>query len=210
MKYQVGFKIGNYTVESISTDPIKKGQYTLKCDCGERVKGPSAHITNAIKSLTKLGFSGCQKCRYDFIRERKMNSSEKYETIYFRYKKSAKNRGIEFTLTLDQAADAFKSNCIYCNKAPLNNCIRTKLMTYSYTGIDRIDNEKGYIEGNIVPCCQFCNVAKYTQSVTDFMEHIERIYLNNVQRLSRKGVESSDSKWEVSLLTQINKENDIV
>ena len=39
---------------------------------------------------------------------------------------------------------------------------------------------------------------------------LNKWYLNNVQRLERKFVESSDSKWEASLQKQINKEEEIV
>jgi len=188
MKYPIGTKIGEFTVIG------HKGQYILKCSCGNTAKGPTTFVSRACMSLAKLGFAGCQKCRYDFLRDQKMNSAEKYSTIYCRYRKSAKNRGLEFTLSLEEAAKLFSSSCVYCGDKPTNTCIRTSLMTYNYTGIDRLDNNLGYIQDNVVPCCQNCNLAKYTKSPKDFLKHIEKIYDWNLQRLSRKGVESSDSK----------------
>jgi len=47
-----------------------------------------------------------------------------------------------------------------------------------YNGIDRIDNLKGYLKNNIVPCCKFCNTAKSSMSQTEFKEWINRVYEN--------------------------------
>ena len=210
MKYPIGTKIGNITVLSIDNKGKEKGKYIVQCDCGEKIISTTTSIDSMVRSLEKIGFIGCMKCRYDFTRNIKMTTEEKYNTIYCRYRKSAKQRGLEFNISLKEAAELFSSACVYCKQIPTNTCIRTKLMTYTYTGIDRLDNNKGYIKNNVVPCCKYCNMAKYTNSVTDFLKHCERIYLNNVQRLERKFVESSDSKWEASLQKQINKEEEIV
>lgn len=207
MKYSINTKIDNLTITSIDS---KLSQYHLTCTCGTVCKGRSLYVDRIIQGFSKLGFAGCKICRYNYIRNRKMNSSEKYSTIYHRYKKSARNRGLEFTLSLNEAAELFSSPCVYCKSIPSNTCIRTAYMIYSYTGIDRLDNNKGYIQNNVVPCCQSCNLAKYTKSISEFLSQTEKIYLNTVQRLSRKRVESSDSKWEVSLHNQIERENDIV
>ena len=43
-------------------------------------------------------------------------------------------------------------------------------------GIDRVDNDKGYVRGNIVPCCTNCNIAKNTFLITEFEEWINRVY----------------------------------
>lgn len=43
-------------------------------------------------------------------------------------------------------------------------------------GVDRVDSNKPYEEGNIVNCCMRCNQAKNDMSVEDFKEHITRIY----------------------------------
>lgn len=43
-------------------------------------------------------------------------------------------------------------------------------------GLDRLDNTNGYIEGNVVPCCFPCNIAKRDQTIESFRAQIIRIY----------------------------------
>lgn len=77
------------------------------------------------------------------------------------YKKNAKNRGVEFSLSNDCFRKITSSNCYYCNALP-NNRIQKHKNTgyYIYNGIDRVDSNKGYVEGNVVSCCSNCNYLK--------------------------------------------------
>jgi hypothetical protein len=45
-----------------------------------------------------------------------------------------------------------------------------------HNGIDRVDNDKGYISDNCVPCCWKCNNMKNTMKQKDFINHIISIY----------------------------------
>ena len=207
MKYPIGTNIGDLTITNYTSG---KGNYTLTCKCGKSTQGHSAVPDRAIKRLLKYGYVGCQICNFDFLRNKKMTSSDKYSTIYYRYRKSAKKRGLNFDLTIDQASELFAAKCTYCGASPDNTMIRTKLITYNYTGMDRLDPSRGYEVDNVVPCCQCCNVAKYMKTPKEFMQHIEKIYNFNVQRSERKLVDSSESKWEISLAKHLTKENDMI
>ena len=44
-----------------------------------------------------------------------------------------------------------------------------------YNGIDRKDNNIGYIVSNCLPCCSWCNKAKLTNKYEDFLNYIERV-----------------------------------
>lgn len=55
--------------------------------------------------------------------------------------------GREFTLTYDQLCMMLEDRCHYCLKP-------------NARGVDRTDNDKGYVWGNCVPCCWPCNEAK--------------------------------------------------
>ena len=57
-----------------------------------------------------------------------------------------------------------KRPCYYCDE-PLPEAGR---------GADRIDNTKGYITGNVAPCCTRCNVLKRDATFSEF----ELIYKN--------------------------------
>ena len=107
-----------------------------------------------IKSHYKNGFKQGRKClTYGLASMRK---------IIRGYKRRAKERGHKWDLTEEQFAEITKKNCYYCGAKPKNII---KQMPYSngeyiYNGIDRIDNTKGYVIDNIVPCCKFCNFQK--------------------------------------------------
>ena len=45
-----------------------------------------------------------------------------------------------------------------------------------FRGIDRVDNDVGYLDGNMVPCCKACNFLKSSTAKATFLEHIARIY----------------------------------
>lgn len=58
-------------------------------------------------------------------------------------------------LTLEQFADLAAKPCIYCGRPPSN-----KRYGFKYSGLDRLDNTKGYHPKNVVPCCSRCNSVK--------------------------------------------------
>jgi len=44
-----------------------------------------------------------------------------------------------------------------------------------YSGVDRVDNNQGYVLRNCVPCCKWCNLAKNNTDVHSFLHAIKRI-----------------------------------
>jgi hypothetical protein len=61
------------------------------------------------------------------------------------YKYGDKQKGYEYSFTLDQALAIMQLPCYYCSKPESR-------------GIDRLDNDKGHSAGNVVPCCEKCNI----------------------------------------------------
>jgi len=84
--------------------------------------------------------------------------------IFKKYKGDAKGRKLIFTLSNDQFFALISSNCYYCGQT------RKK-----FNGIDRIDNNLGYIEGNCVSCCHTCNTMKYTINKDEFIRQCHLI-----------------------------------
>jgi len=101
--------------------------------------------------------------------------------VYAQYKARAKKRGFEFNINRDEFIDLVKSNCHYCGAAPVNIKQTKSGSILIYNGIDRCDNDEGYMHGNIVSCCRLCNVAKNNMSLNDFFSWITRIYCRNIQ-----------------------------
>lgn len=81
---------------------------------------------------------------------------------YRDYKRNAATRGLIFSLTIEQFDAMTSETCSYCG-------------AHDHIGVDRIDSSCGYIEGNIVPCCTFCNKMKSNFGTEAFLAQIARI-----------------------------------
>jgi len=80
---------------------------------------------------------------------------------YRTYKSNAKKRGIDFEITLEDMRGFLAKPCFYCGERA--------------TGIDRVDNDGGYIEGNMVSCCGVCNHMKNNLTKEQFMNKCKQI-----------------------------------
>ena len=85
---------------------------------------------------------------------------------YRDYKLGAKYRKIEFNLSYEDFKNFWQKSCYYCGEK------------IEKIGLDRIDNEKGYLIENIVSCCKICNLMKRSSSKDDFLNQCQKI-INN-------------------------------
>ena len=104
--------------------------------------------------------------------------SYKYESglnaFYYNTKASAHKRGYNFELTLEQVSELSQQVCTYCDNSPLQ--YYSRFPNFIYNGIDRVDNNVGYLETNVVPCCYICNKMKNVLTKDEFMEHVNKIW----------------------------------
>lgn len=103
--------------------------------------------------------------------------------VFASYKRGAKYRNLEFSLDKNQFRNITSQPCYYCGASPNNSASYYKANgKYIYNGIDRIDNKKGYVLNNVVPCCKTCNRAKSIHSIDDFSNWIIRVYSKMIQK----------------------------
>jgi hypothetical protein len=102
-------------------------------------------------------------------------------SVYNEYKRGALRRNIEWALTYQIVNQLISKSCHYCN-IPSSLQYITSEGIYTYNGIDRVDNNLGYVEGNVVSCCTICNRAKSVLSVEEFREWILRVHAHWIQR----------------------------
>ena len=97
--------------------------------------------------------------------------------LYSRYKYEAiKKRGLRFNLTDKQFYTITSKNCHYCGSPPGRLIYRPPANGgYRYNGIDRIDNTKGYLIDNVLPCCTRCNAFKRTHDYYYFISMCKAI-----------------------------------
>lgn len=93
-----------------------------------------------------------------------------WTTHYCSYRASSVKRGYPFELTKERFRFLCSRPCRYCGISPKS--LRIGVIA---NGIDRVDSKFGYIEGNCVPCCKDCNLAKHDKSVPDFIIWLRRI-----------------------------------
>ena len=105
----------------------------------------------------------------DRIKEYQQNSRRKSKTRFVAARQAAKVRKMVFELTFDQYSRIMADNrCTYCG-CPVS------IIGH---GLDRIDSAKGYILGNVTPCCGVCNFAKSDLTQPEFAGLISRICMN--------------------------------
>lgn len=113
------------------------------------------------------------------------NKQSHVNILYNHYIRGAKDRGIDFALSKEQFRELIESDCYYCGQHPqIRPTASGCAGEYEWNGIDRVDNEKGYIYDNCVPACKMCNFAKRDSSVEEFYEWAQRLY----DRLAKRGV----------------------
>lgn len=78
-------------------------------------------------------------------------------------------KNIEFTLSEDTFFIALHTQCYICGKSGVHNEL----------GLDRMDNNIGYVEGNIAPCCWDCNRAKSNLKTLPFLRWLKRLQPNH-------------------------------
>lgn len=144
--------------------------WLCRCDCGNEATVASVDLR---RGNTKS--CGClQKEKGTYIKL-PLGIANMRKTMKD-YKRRAEKNGYNFNLTEEQFAELTKRPCHYCGANP-NNI--TKLPrcngVYTYNGIDRVDNEKGYVISNVVSCCKTCNSAKGRLTLQEFRDWIGRV-----------------------------------
>lgn len=109
-----------------------------------------------------------KKCRNCLNEKLKSSLSHRFHNS----KRSAKERNYDFKLTKEEYGKITNNNCIYCNRIDGNKYGK-------FVGIDRVNNDNGYVLGNIVPTCKICNKMKGTLTYYEFIESCSIIHKKN-------------------------------
>lgn len=160
--------------------------WLCKCFCGKEIQVTTTNLLcNKVKSC------GCMKFKIT-----KHGNSRQHPTITSfnykirQYKTHAKRYGREFLLSKEEALILLKSNCHYCGIAPetnyniyISNAGKYRTQNSSWAdlgwikvnGIDRVNNDIGYIVSNCVSCCAKCNYAKHEMTLNEFNNWLKRL-----------------------------------
>ena len=162
---QVGKKLGRLTVENFGKNKWGQTTAVCVCDCG-RTASPT------ISSLASGESKSCGCLRLETAHP--MGSGRiALAQLFSRYKSSARRKGLLFEITLDQFAALTSASCCYCGNVPQKTftCSLSSGRKDStpFNGLDRQNNNQGYISENTVTCCYRCNYSKGKSSLSIFM-----------------------------------------
>lgn len=176
VKNLLGFHFGNLTVISRDKDNTGSGAHWFcRCFCGNVLSIKGCSLSSGLRKSC-----GCTKPYVigimNSLIKRKGDGESAFNCLYSRYEKGAKRRGRSFEITKEEFKYITKQKCYYCGSEPIQKIVNKKVSgPYTYNGIDRIDNNIGYVLDNCVSCCKYCNYAKGKMSVDAFLLHVTKI-----------------------------------
>lgn len=133
----------------------------VRCNCGT--------VKLVAKALLLNGRTVSCGCH----REKKKAGSA-WRALHVVLCRGARLRDLSVELTPDHIRVLGEMNCFYCGRGPSNERYPRRSYRTIYNGIDRAENDKGYLIGNVLPCCLFCNRAKRDYSLERFIEQLQR------------------------------------
>lgn len=179
IKDETGERYGRLTVISFAyLDKKMRAYWNCQCDCGNSSVVIGTNLRNGdTKSCGCLMRDTTREANYKKVKY----IVPYFSAIYSEYQEKADKTNMNFELTPQQFYDITQKNCYYCDSPPLSaskGTAKGASKPFIYNGIDRVDNNRGYILENCVPCCFICNIMKRNYNVLDFLYHINRISSN--------------------------------
>ena len=154
------------------------GKKTLKweclCDCGNKTIVLGSSLRKG--ATTSCGCKRLENLGKVNLANRKEFGESSFNQLYSGYKYAAKKRNHVFELDKKQFRKLITKNCTICKSPPNSKRYsKTSHGEFIYNGIDRIDNDEGYIISNVRTLCKLCNYAKGSLTEIQFQEWLDRI-----------------------------------
>lgn len=164
MQRHIGERFGRYTLLKLVS--LRPNVWLCRCDCG--IEKPVG-VSNLISGTTR----SCGCLQREKLELRKAGKDPRL-VVYNYYKRNAKLRGIVWGLSHEQFNQLIAEDCYYCGAPPRERTIMCggrypRAVPTVASGVDRLDNQHGYVPDNIVSCCETCNRAKLCMTATEFI-----------------------------------------
>lgn len=180
----IGEKFGRLTViKDLGIAYKTHKNYLCSCECGKEKIILSGSLTAGLTN-------SCGCINIEKLSSRRKPAGEiTFNGLFKDLKNRAKKAGLSLNLEKQDFLSIIQNNCFYCNAIPVarnkyTNKYRNlkanpetiKRATVYVHGIDRVDNNLGYVKNNCVSCCKQCNTAKLDHSVEDFKNWLINCY----------------------------------
>lgn len=168
MKPMIGMKFGKLTVVERAGLEKRIGaiKYRCLCDCGNYVVVAGRNLRSYITQSC-----GCLK---NTARTRYANKIEGAYRVWYKAHEKRSKRWDDGNLDFNVWLTTVTADCIYCQAKPRMRLYSSTQTYVPWTGIDRVDNDRGYCVDNVVPCCTECNMKKHTMPVDIFLMWIKK------------------------------------
>lgn len=147
-----------------------KRRYWCRCNCGAEKLVLADSLRNG-----RSKSCGCSRIKY----ADKGRGESAFVMFLNDYKHTADRRGLDWSIDEDLFRKITKGDCFYCGSPPVHEYHANREYVnggYLANGLDRIDSSGTYEEGNVVPCCKECNMAKGKMFVVDFTAMCSRVH----------------------------------
>lgn len=184
-RHKVGDTHGKLEILEVISNNVPGKHVSLRCLC--HYCGTETTMNNG-NLFKKMNSCGCQQ--NNSVTWKSVGAKTKpwqlptghaaRNNLEFQYKRSARERKLDYQLTTEEFTHLVTGECCYCGDK-LTQVKKGQGKTsgdFQYTGIDRVDSSKGYTIDNCVPCCWLCNNMKSNTEETVFLNHVEKIYQN--------------------------------
>jgi hypothetical protein len=178
----VGERYGRLVVEEFSHSSRQKRIWKCVCDCGNETFVDTARLRNGhTQSCGCLQKEGARKGIREYHKNKEVLPYSEYviNLKYGHYKRGAEKRGLEFGLSKEEFAILLQEPCHYCGTERSNVYNQHQRIgrneEFRYNGIDRKDNEIGYVSSNVVSSCVVCNRGKNSMSYEEYVEWIKSV-----------------------------------
>lgn len=162
-----GQVFGKLTVLScIGHTSTKQIKWLCRCTCGKTREA----TTSALRE------GNVRTCRSPECKTGVPKGEASFHGLLKGYQWQATKRGLEWSLTSERFRELTSQPCHYCGKPPVQVKSPGRCNgPYPYNGVDLRDTTRGYVNGNVVPCCKECNYAKRNLSEVDFEAWLYRL-----------------------------------
>lgn len=167
--------IGDHFGKLLVVELLPDKMCRCACDCGNHIIVRHDQLCNSLVNGRKS--CGCgSRVRAEMTRKEAGYADFPIwvANMRARYRRSAKERGVQFLLTISQFFEITQRNCHYCNCLPVAR--HDDGRDFNANGIDQVTAGKGYTLSNIVACCPTCNYAKGDMTELEFLAWVKRVY----------------------------------
>lgn len=168
-----GQKIGMLSVLKEAEHSGVEHHWLCACECGKQKVKRGATLLAGRREGRKTS-CGCTYTTKGMKHKDRMPFGHSHQkAVKYEYTSRSKEEEVEFLLTDKEFNWLIAQDCFYCGLEPSNVKRLTNVPgEFPYTGIDRIEHSTDYVNGNVVPCCKFCNARKGTKDFEAFITEL--------------------------------------